>query len=137
LPAGALLIGLVLQQVEPIPTRAEAIIPWLALVLGTVGFFALGAAMPERFPRGKDFAAALPVVPLRFGLPFLSLVALRGFGVAIPEGAWVIALAPNAFMPIAMARLYGYDRQHAAAVPILAVPIAALLLPIAAVLGQN
>lgn len=68
-------------------------------------------------------------------LPFLSLLLLRSFGVEVPSGAWVVALAPNAFLAIAMARLYGYDQRRAAAIPILAVPIAAALVPLAASLG--
>jgi predicted permease len=105
------------------------------MILGCVGFFALGAAMPDRFPQKKDFAAAMPVIPLRFALPFLTLLVLRALGLAVPGGAWVVALAPNAFLAIAMARLYGYDRRSAAALPLLTVPIAAALIPLVAVLG--
>ena len=136
LPATALVVGLVLQLLGPIPEGAREAIPWLALVLGGVGFFALGAAMPATFPRRDDFAAAAPVIPLRFVMPFLSLLLLRSFGVDIPSGAWVVALAPNAFLAIAMARLYGYDQRRAAAIPMLAVPIAAALVPFAAWLGR-
>lgn len=38
LPAAALILGLALQLARPIPTRAEDVIPWLALVLGAVVF---------------------------------------------------------------------------------------------------
>ena len=136
LPATSLLFGLVLQLVRPIPETLEAAVTWLALAVGVVGFFALGAAMSDRFPRKEDFAAAAPVIPLRFLFPLGSLVVLRALGVEVPGGAWVVALAPNAFLAIAMARLYGYDRRRAAAIPMLAVPIAAALVPLAAWLGR-
>lgn len=136
LPAVALFVGLGLQFIRPVPPPAEAALPWLALLLGGLGFFALGAAMPDRFPKRSDFAAGAPVIPLRFVLPFGAMLLLRGAGVDVPGGAWVIALAPNAFMVIAMARLYGYDRRKAAAITLLAVPIAAALVPLAAWLGK-
>lgn len=136
LPAAALILGLTLQLTRPVPPRAEDLIPWLALVLGAVGFFALGAAMPETWPHKDDFVAAAPVIPLRFTLPFLTMLALRTLGVDVPSGAWVVALAPNAFLVIAMARLYGYDRRRAAAVVLIAVPAATLMLPLAAALGS-
>jgi predicted permease len=136
LPATTLVVGLVLQLIRPIPESAKEALPWLALVLGVIGFFALGAAMPQGFPRREDFVAAAPVIPLRFLLPLLVLLALRAIGVSIPSGAWVVALAPNAFLAIAMARLYGYDRRRAAAIPILTVPIAAALIPLAGWLGR-
>ena len=136
LPATALLVGLVLQLFGSIPFGMKEAIPWFALVFGAIGFFALGAAMPATLPRRDDFAAAAPVIPLRFVLPFLGLLLVRSFGVDVPSGAWVVALAPNAFLAIAMARLYGYDQRRAAAIPILAVPIAAALVPLAAWLGR-
>lgn len=64
------------------------------------------------------------------------MLALRALGVEVPSGAWVVALAPNAFLVIAMARLYGYERRRAAAVVLIALPVAILLLPVAAALGQ-
>lgn len=58
LPATALIVGLVLQLLGPIPQGMKEVIPWLAVVLDAVGFFALGAAMPATFPRRDDFVAA-------------------------------------------------------------------------------
>lgn len=137
LPAAALFAGLVMQLIRSLPDELTKVIPWLALVLGGVGFFALGAAMPDRFPARADFAVAAPVLPFRYVLPFATLLVLSLAGIEVPDGSWVVALAPNAFLAIAMARLYGYDRERAAAVPLLTVPISAALLPLVAVLGHG
>ncbi len=136
LPAVALVLGLGLQLTGRAPDRLEDLIPWLALVLGGIGFLALGAAMPARFPARSDFKEALPVLPLRFVLPFSTLVVLLLTGVDVPDGAWVVSLAPNAFLAIAMARLYGYGRERTAAIPLLTLPISAGLLPLVAALGR-
>lgn len=137
LPAVALVIGLGLQLVAVAPDQLARLIPWLALIIGAIGFFALGAAMPATFPGGNDFKAALPVLPLRYLLPFLTLLLLLATGIEVPDGAWVIALAPNAFLVVAMARLYGYGRERAAAIPLLTVPLSAALLPVVAALGRS
>ncbi len=123
----------------PRPDNATLIVDQTAgsaMVLGASGFFALGAAMPERFPLRGHFAATTAIIPFRFVIPFLSLLIARALGVDVPGGAWVVALAPSGFLPIAMARLYGFDRRVAAALPMLTIPIAALLLPVVALLGR-
>jgi predicted permease len=136
LPAVALVVGLGLQFIRAIPVGAKNTIPLLAVLLGCVGFLALGAAMPDNLPTRRDFVAALPVIPLRFTLPFLTMLALWGAGIDVPGGAWVIALAPNAFVVVVMARLYGYDRRQTAALPLLTIPISVILLPLVAALGS-
>jgi predicted permease len=135
-PDAALLIGLVLRVLTQPPELARDVISIMAIGLGLIGFALLGAAMPDHAPRTPDFVAALPVIPLRFLAPVTTCLILRAVGVDVPAGAWVIALAPPAFRIVALARLYGYERAGATAIPLIAVPIAAGLVPVAAFLAR-
>jgi predicted permease len=135
-PDAALLIGLGLNIIGHAPDVVRNVLSVMAVALGLVGFALLGAAMPDRPPRKANFLAALPVIPLRFAAPVTMCLILRAFGIDVPSAAWVIALAPPAFRIVALARLYGYERAAATAIPLIAVPLAAALVPVAAVLAR-
>ncbi len=135
-PDAALAIGFILGALAEPPELARDVLSLFAVGLGLIGFALLGAAMPDRVPDKSNFVAALPVVPLRFVAPLTTCLVLRAIGVEVPAGAWVIALAPPAFRIVSLARLYGYERASATAIPLISVPIAAALVPLAAFLAR-
>ncbi len=50
----------------------------------------------------------------------------------MPTAVWVLALAPS---PFSVGNLYGYGKTQTAAIPLLTVPLAVALVPVAAWLG--
>ncbi len=129
LPQVSLVVGLILRQYLPQPGIVSSL-PALGLVVGTVGFLLLGMAMPLQLPRLSHFRAALPVVPLRFGVASAACLLAKAAGLELPAAAWVLALAPSPFIVVSLSRLYGYGREDAAAIPLLTVPVAVALLPV-------
>ena len=135
LPQIALLAGFGLRAWFSPPPVGD-VLPAAGVVVGVVGFFLLGMAMPRRLPTGRDWSDALPAVALRFGVASSLCLAVRAAGVEVPAAVWVLALAPSPFSVVSMAGLYGYRRAQTAAIPLLTVPLAVALVPTAAWLGR-
>lgn len=129
LPQMALVLGLAIRPVAS-PPDVDNWLPLMGSMLGAVGFLLLGMAMPHCRPGSHDWRAAMPVLALRFGLPVAMCVVAAALGVRLPDAAWVVALAPTPFAVVSFARLYGYRRERAAAVPLVSVPLATALLPV-------
>ncbi len=128
LPQLSLVVGLLLRLYLPEPAMVSWL-PALGLAVGVVGFLLLGMAMPVELPRLSHFRAALPVVPLRFGVASAACALSKAAGLELPAAAWVLALAPSPFAVVSLSRLYGYGREEAAAIPLLTVPVAVALVP--------
>jgi hypothetical protein len=135
LPQAAFLAGFGLRACFSPPPVGE-VLPAAGVVVGVVGFFLLGMAMPRRLPTRQDWRDALPAVALGFGVASCLCLAVRAAGVEVPAAVWVLALAPSPFSVVSMAGLYGYRRAQTAAIPLLTVPLAVALIPTAAWLGR-
>jgi predicted permease len=134
LPQAALVTGLGLRALSNPPAVVD-LLPAAGVAVGVVGFFLLGMAMPQCLPVRADWRDALPAVALRFGVTTSLCLAFQVGGVDVPAAVWVLALAPSPFSVVSMGNLYGYGKTQTAAIPLLTVPLAVALVPVAAWLG--
>jgi predicted permease len=62
-------------------------------------------------------------------------MAFRAVGGDMPAAVWVLRAGAVAVLAVSMANLYGYREAQTAAIPLLTVPLAVALIPVAAWLG--
>ncbi len=106
----------------------------LGYAAAVTGFALLALALPRQIPR-QSWREALSVLPLRF-IPTTAVLGVAALaGLALPSGAWVLALAPCWFAYLGWARLYGHQGEFAAAAILISLPVAAALLPLVSLLG--
>jgi hypothetical protein len=130
--------GLLLGRVVPAPALVSHLVVVLATVLAVSGAVLLGAAWPRATFRVRaDVALIGRAIALHLGfVPALLLAASLG-GIAVPAGAWILALGPLPVSILSFARLYGYSTRLAAWALAASMALAVALLPLAVWLAQH
>jgi hypothetical protein len=130
--------GLLLGRVLPAPALVSHLVVVLATVLAVSGAVLLGAAWPRATFRARaDVALIARAIALHLGfVPALLLAASLG-GIAVPAGAWILALGPLPVSILSFARLYGYSTRLAAWALAASMALAVALLPLAVWLAQH
>ncbi len=137
-PMSAAVAGLALGAVVAPPAALPVAVVALSTVLAVVGAVVLGVAWPaggwrphaERGLVARVLAVHLTVVPA-------VLLAGALAGVAVPDGAWVLALGPLPVASVSFARVYGYSPRLASGALTASMALAAALLPVAWWLAQR
>ena len=129
-----LALGLSLGLLSPAPTWAPVAVTRLGQVSGVLGIGILVLALPATLPGRAALRRAAPAIALRFGFTSAALGLLLLTSVPVPPVTWVIATAPAPFNTVALARLYGYSTETAAACVLITVAVSAVMLPVLAVL---
>lgn len=125
-----LAVGLGIGLLSPAPSWAPVTVTRLGQVSGVLGIGILVLALPGAVPGRAALRRVAPAIALRFGFVSAALGLLLLSPVVVPPVTWVIATAPAPFNTVALARLYGYSTEAAAACVLLTVTVSAALLPI-------
>ncbi len=137
-PMVAATAGLALSAVQPAPERIAVAVVVLSTALSAVGAVVLGVAWPRGGwfgARDRRRAAHVLAVHLTVVPGVLAAAALAGL--AVPAGAWVLALGPLPVASVSFARMYGYSPRLAATGLAMSLALALALLPVAAWLGRH
>ncbi len=137
-PMAAAAAGLALSVVHPAPQGVAVAVVVLGTGLSAVGAVLLGVA----WPRGPWFGAAERRLVARVLAVHLTVVpgvlaAAALAGLAVPAGAWVLALGPLPVATLSFARVLGYSPRLAASGLAVSLALATALLPVVAWLGQH
>jgi hypothetical protein len=137
-PTAAAVTGLLLGRI----TQAPPVIPDAVVVLSTalsvVGAVLIGLAWPAGGWGGvADVRRAAPALALHLTFVPSVLVAAALAGVAVPAGAWVLALGPLPISMLSFARLYGYSARLAATALAWSMAVGVALLPLAVWLARH
>ncbi len=137
-PMAAAAAGLALSLVAPAPGGVAGAVVALTTVMAAVGAVMLGLAWPRGgWLRAGEARLVARVLALHLTVVPALLLAVSAAGVAVPAGAWILALSPFPVASLSYARLYGYSTRLAACGLAISVPLAAALVPVAAWLAAN
>jgi hypothetical protein len=137
-PTAAAVAGLGLGRVHGAPGAIPLAVVALSTTLSAIAALLLGLAWPRGgWLGGPERRLVVRVLGVHLTLVPAVLVAASLAGVAVPDGAWILALGPLPIASLSFARLYGYSARVAACGLAVSMGTATGLLPLAAWLGHR